>query len=221
MKKILLTVMLTSILVAETFTIKPGWNLLGTIVEIPTAEILANENIKNVVIYSNGSYKATNKNEFKTIPAKSGFFVFSESSTTISLQTVKSVDTSVKVVKVDGNGNELSADANYWKILYIKEANLYIEMKDDYTVGQKFSNTGAVTYCSNLTIGNISEWRLPTNAEFTGIGSIYQKNKDYFMRIDSDNSWHQTSNGYAALNSSAHSGITTSAMPTICVKNVP
>jgi len=47
MKKILLAIMLTSILVAETFIIKPGWNLLGTIAEISTAEILANANIKD------------------------------------------------------------------------------------------------------------------------------------------------------------------------------
>jgi hypothetical protein len=143
MKKILLAIMLTSILVAETFTIKPGWNLLGTIAEIPTAEVLANTNIKNIVIYSDGGYKATNKNEFTTIPAKSGFFVFSESNTTLSLQTVESVDTSVEVVKVDGNGNELSADATAWKILYIKDVNLYIEMKNDFTVGQSYSIGGS------------------------------------------------------------------------------
>jgi len=218
MKIILLAIILTSLLVAETFTIKPGWNLLGTIAKIPTAEVLANADIKNVVIYSNGSYKATNKNEFTTIPAKSGFFVFSESSTTLSLQTF---DSSVEVVKIDENGNELSADATSWKILHIKVANLYIEMKDDYTVGQKFSNTDAVTYCTDLTIGSISGWRLPTNAEFTGIGSIYQNTNNYFVIIDADNSWHQTSNGYASLNSSAHSGTTSSAMPTICVKDVP
>ena len=190
MKFFLLVIMITLTLVAETFTIKPGWNLLGTISKIPTSQILANKNIKNVVVYSDGQYKATNKNEIDIVPEKSGFFVFSENNTTLTLQTV---DTSIEVVKVDGDGNELPADAVSWKILYIKDANLYVEMKNDFTVGQSYVNHSssyeASSYCRRLIIGNISDWRLPSISELTGISSIYQKYKDYFTVIDNNFYW--------------------------------
>jgi hypothetical protein len=232
MKKILLAIMLTSILVAETFTIKPGWNLLGTIVEIPTVEVLANANIKNVVIYSGGNYKATNKNEFTIIPAKSGFFVFSESSTTLSLQTVEPTNTSVEVVKVDGDGNELSADATSWKILYVKDANLYIEMKNDFTVGQSYAITSdstgeAETYCNNLTIGSISDWHLPTIAELTGVSSIYSKYQKYFTTISNSSYWSSSKNGSYKMYANIRSGSTdydignSHSRKVICVKNTP
>ena len=75
MKKIIVTIlMLNSLLLSTTFTINPGWNLLGTSKSLPVSDILANTNIKNVVIYQNGEYKASNKNEITTIPEKSGFF---------------------------------------------------------------------------------------------------------------------------------------------------
>lgn len=217
MKKIISATLTATILLGETFTLQPGWNLLGTIAEIPASQILANSNVKNVVIYKDGAYKATNKNEFTTIPPKSGFFVFTESPTIIELQTV---DTSVELAKVDENGNEISPSSASWKILYIKFANLYVEMKNDYTVGQKYSNSEASEYCASLSIGNVSGWRLPTNSEFTGIGSLYQTQKSFFSRVDSENGWHHTSNGYAALSSGASTGITNNAMPVICVKSV-
>lgn len=220
MKKTLALTLVSTLLFAETFTIQPGWNLLGTQAEIQTSEVLSNSSIKNVVIYTNGSYKATNKNEFSTIPAKSGFFVFSESSTSLALQTV---DTSVSLKKVDANGNELADDAALWKILHIKDAKLYVEMKNDFTINQKFSSQEeAIAYCTNLTVGSVSGWRLPTTTELTGIGSVYNTSRDYFTQMNY-NSMHwvvnDTNNVIAPSGGSTAAWSNTIAMA-MCVKDI-
>lgn len=219
MKKTVALTLLSTFLFAETFTIAPGWSLLGTQAEIPTSKILSNSSIKNVVIYTNGAYKATNKNEFSTIPAKSGFFVYSESSTTLTLQTV---DTSVVLKKVDGNGNELADDAASWKILHIKNANLYVEMKNDFTIDQKFSSQEeAIAYCTNLTIGSISGWRLPTFTELTGIGSVYNTSKDYFTKMNY-NSYHWVNDNtytYASPAGNSAGGGSSGLSYTVCIKD--
>lgn len=220
MKKTLALTLLSTLLLAETFTIQPGWNLLGTQAEIPTSELLSNSNIKNVVIYTNGAYKATNKNEFSTVPAKSGFFVFSESATSLTLQTV---DTTVNLKKVDGNGNELADDATPWKILHIKDAHLYVEMKNDFTIDQKFSSQEeAISYCTSFTVGNVSGWRLPTTMELTGIGSVYNTSKDYFTKMNYLNNHWVNDNiyTYASPAGGSAGGGSTGLKDTVCVKDV-
>lgn len=212
MKKTLLTTLTATLLLGESFTLQSGWNLLGTNAEIQTSQILSNPTIKNVVIYTNGAYKATSKNEFSSIPAKSGFFVFAENATTLELETL---DTSADLAKVDGDGVELPANASSWKILHIKDANLYVEMKNDYAVGQKYSRDEALSYCANLTVGNISGWRLSETNELTGIGSVYNKSKDFFYRVASGN--HHTNSGISGIDGDypTYSFI----LPALCVKD--
>ena len=215
----------SSILLATTFTLNTGWNLLGTIDAIPVTQILANTSVKNVVIYQNGIYKASNNNEFTTVPAKSGFFVYSDSSNTFDLTTV---NTTVALAKLDGNGTELLSDAASWEILHIKDESLYVEMKNDFTAGQSFIFSTAITYCSNLVIGSISGWRSPSISELTGVLSIYNLNPDYFTKLISGNYWSSTidatrTNGYIY---SSLEGVTGNDYPVnsyhgICVKTAP
>lgn len=228
------TLLLNSgILLASTFTLNPGWNLLGTMVEIPVSQILTNTSIKNVVIYQNGLYKASNNNEFTVVPGKSGFFVFSDSSTTINLNAdTIPVDTSVTLAKVDGNGNELANDAVFWDILHVKDANLYLEMKNDFTIGQLYLHNGtagdATEYCNNLLVGTISGWRLPTVTELTGLQSVSNLNPNYFLVDKTLGYWTSTNDSviyyfygfFSGSSSPVRTGIDRN-FRVACVKSVP
>lgn len=229
MKKIKLFILVTLLaqsnaLLATTFTLSSGWNLLGTAAEIPVSQILSNTNVKNVVIYQNGIYKASNNNEFTTVPAKSGFFVYSDSSIAINLTTV---DTSVTLAKLDSSGTELASDATTWDILHIKDAGLYVEMKNDFTAAQLFTFSSTATYCSNLNIGAVTGWYAPTISELTGVLEIYNLSPGYFTKLNSGNYWSSTRDaspgGYAYSSLEGVGGITfsTGSFHAICVKAAP
>lgn len=223
----------SSVLLATTFSLNPGWNLLGTTADIPVTTILTNINIKNVVIYQDGMYKASNNNEFTTVPSGSGFFVFSETSTTINLAvTVTEGTSTVTLAKVDGNGAELPNDATNWEILHVKDANLYVEMKNDFTSGQLFTNDGATgeaaTYCNNLVVGIVTGWRLPTISELTGLSSMYSDGQytNYFLVDAIYYHWSSTAggNGYHTskfTSATADFNGTGVALRVVCVKSLP
>jgi len=194
MKKILLMfILMISSLYATTYTLIPGWNLLGTKYSIPASDILKNPEVRNIVIYQDGAYASSAANEFTTIPADSGFFVYTDSS--ISVEISDTVTPSITLQKLDGNFNETTEES--WKILKIVDANLLIEMKNNtYNAGLFYTWSEAASYCQNLTIGSVSDWRLPTKVEMNALIDIYATYESDFI-IRSSSTPYYTSHEYS------------------------
>jgi len=201
MKKSIIATMLTSTLLMSTeYTLQQGWNLLGTQYPIKVSTLLANPAVKNVVIYQDGEYKSTSSNGFSVIPEHSGFFVYTENSANVVISD--SVTPTATLEKLDGYLNPVSD--NSWEILRIKEAKLLVEMKtNSFSAGTTYTQDEAKAYCRNLTVGTVSDWRLPTLGELQALTDIYLHNASQF-KIRSENSLYwsstpstMTSYGYA------------------------
>jgi len=190
MRKALITAILASTLLMSTeYTLQSGWNLLGTQYPIKVSTLLANPAVKNVVIYQDGEYKSTASNGFSTIPEHSGFFVYTESSTNVTIND--SVAPTATLIKLDGNLQVVTDDT--WEILQIKEANLLVEMKTNaFSAGMTYTQDEAEAYCRNLTVGIVSDWRLPTLGELQALTDIYLHNASQF-KIRSENSLYWSS----------------------------
>ncbi len=194
MKKIILSTLMASSLFATTYTLVPGWNLLGTISEIPVSQILANPAVRNVVIYRNGGYESSASNEFTTIPEKNGFFVYTDSSTTVDISDSNPPSSTLQHLDGDLNPTE---DAT-WAILKVVDANLLVEMKTStYNAGLSYNHDQAISYCQNLTVGSVTGWRLPESGELLALGDIYRagNENDFIIRSDDSYYWSNTPTG--------------------------
>ena len=193
MRKIIILALLLTSLSATTFTLNPGWNLLGHNQSIEVSTLLKNSEVRNVVIYDNGVYKSSASNEFTTIPANKGFFVYTDSSLDITVSTGGLPSSTLQ--RLDGNLNP-TTDAS-WDILKIVDANLLLEMKTStYNAGLTYTHTEAVNYCQNLTIGTVTGWRLPTIGELKALADIYGAgNADAFI-IRSSGSYYWSGTDY-------------------------
>ena len=171
MKKILLSALFATSLFATTYTLYPGWNLLGTIGEIPVSAILANTAVRNIVIYRNGGYESSASNQFSKIPANSGFFVYTDSSTSVTIQD--GAPPSSEIQKLDEDLNPTTDST--WPILKIVDANLLVEMKSStYNAGLTYELAQAKDYCQNLVIGSVTNWRIPSLGELRALSDIYR-----------------------------------------------
>jgi hypothetical protein len=87
----------------------------------------------------------------------------------------------------------------------------------------------ATTYCTDLTVENISSWHLPTISEITGLSSIYSKYENSFTIISIESYWStsiDTGNGgniYGIITSGGTGSVydNRNARKVICVKNRP
>lgn len=93
----------------------------------------------------------------------------------------------VELERLDGSNNIVSDSSSSWSILNIKDVSLYVEMKNDFTVSQIYSPEDAATYCTNLTLGGMTGWSRATEADLSGIRSIFKKSPEYFTVIDTGN----------------------------------
>jgi hypothetical protein len=181
MKKIILSTLISTTLFATTYTLIPGWNLLGTISEIPVSQILANPAVRNVVIYRNGGYESSASNGITTIPEKNGFFVYTDSSTTVEISDGNPPSSTLQHLDGDLNPTE---DAT-WAILKVVDANLLVEMKTStYNAGLTYNHDQAISYCQDLTVGSVTGWRLPEIGELEGLSNLYQtgNENDFIIR---------------------------------------
>jgi hypothetical protein len=190
MKKLIIALLFASQLFAVSFTLTSGWNLLGAPRDIPTSELLNNSNIQNIVIFENGSYKSSSANEFSTIKANSGFWVYTKSAGTLSVGVA---DTAVGVKKLDADLNVLPDNASQWAIMHIVDAGLYVQMKNDFTVNQQYTWEEAIDYCTSLTVGSTDGWRLPTQGELAGIGGLYDQHSSFFGTVNGGRYWASSS----------------------------
>lgn len=227
MKKILLSALMTTSLFATTYTLNPGWNLLGTISEIPVSKILANPEVRNVVIYRNGGYESSASNDFTIIPEKNGFFVYTDSSTTVEI--VDGTPPSSVLQHLDGDLNP--TEEATWAILKVVDADLLIEMKTStYNAGLTYTYSGALDYCQNLTVGSVTGWRVPLYGELRSLSDIYlQGNEnDFIIRDGSSPYWvdvgstSTTMAGFMSFDGSIDSngGVNSTPRYTICVKDL-
>lgn len=184
---------MASSLFATTYTLVPGWNLLGTISEIPVSQILANPAVRNVVIYRNGGYESSAANDFTTIPEKNGFFVYTDSSTTVDISDANPPSSTLQ--HLDGDLNPTSEAG--WAILKVVDANLLIEMKTStYNAGLTYNHAQATTYCQDLTVGSVTGWRLPEVEELKALGDIYRVGNENDFIIRSGYTYYWTNNTF-------------------------
>ena len=196
MKKIISSILVASSLFAVTYTLNPGWNLLGTTSEIQVSQILTNPAVRNVVIYENGTYKSSASNGLSKIPANNGFFVYTDSQTTVDI--ADGTPPSSTLQHLDGDLNPTTAAT--WAILKIVDANLLLEMKtSSYNAGLTYTQAEAESYCQALTIGTTTGWRFPTSGELNALSDIYMLGNEshFIIRSKSSYYWSSSSAGYA------------------------
>ena len=224
MKKLIIPALLVTSLFSTTFTLNHGWNLLGTNQSVEVSELLTNTAVQNVVIYQNGTYKSSSANEFTTIPANGGFFVYTDSTTTVDLNIV--TPPSSVLQHLDGDLNPTTAVT--WDILKVVDAGLLVEMKTNtYNAGLTYTYTEAVDYCTNLTVESTSGWRLPTLGELNALTDLYrQGNENHFIiRSSMSTYWSSTvlvgdSRDHYVQNFDGYGSVSRTNEYTVCVKNI-
>lgn len=194
MKKLLVLLLFSNLGFTTNYTLESGWNLLGSSSTIPTSNFTANSNVRNIVIYQNGQYKSTANNEFSTIPANSGFWIYTDSQISVEVSDNNFIPTN-DLKKLDSSLNEVANDATSWDILEVVGADLYFEMKtNSFLASTTYTGSEANNYCNNLIIGALSNWRLPLAGELEALSSLYLEgsNSNYFL-IKSDDSFYRSS----------------------------
>ena len=224
----ILPTLITTGLMATSYTAPSGWSLFGTNSEVSVSKILENKEIRNIVIYRNGNYKYSANNDFTTIPANSGFWLFASNATTVTLEdSVVTKELLVNLKRFDSSLNEVKVGTS-WDILELQDENLYMEMKTStYSIALRYTQSEAVEYCNALQIGSLSEWRLPTRNEANRINNVSSVNFEYFLLKESSSYWTSTvdesdDDRYYTINyfsDSSYSSSYSSSQRAVCVHN--
>jgi len=188
MNKIILFILLSTSLFGTSYTLQQGWNLLGSNQSIEVSRLLSNPSVRNVVIYANGVYKSSASNEFSTIPKNSGFFVYTDNTTSITIEDT--LIPSSQLQHLDGTLNLVTGTV--WDILKVVDANLLVEMKTStFNAGLTYTHAEATSYCQRLTIGTVSGWRLPTFGEMQALSDVYLNGNenDFLIRLSDSFYW--------------------------------
>lgn len=91
--------------------------------------------------------------------------------------------TAVELERLDENGSLVTDTSTPWKILHIKDAQMYVEMKNDFTVDETYNRL----HCDNLVLGGVSDWKIASLNNISGIRGVYYNNPEYFTKVNEGN----------------------------------